>query len=333
MAERNNNDNSNIIDRNKHIVLPLLVALTSSIVWALPVPSITASFGDALQVVPSAIILLVVFSIFLSVLAIASMSATPMPFIWAGLLASSFVLLCLRGFSTAATIAAGGFFFSMMAYSRAVRQESRERIHASPFKCSSTGYGGATFLFIAALSVATFIGAQGMTQFPIPQAAVELSISPLLSAVGCSGDSTLEECGDIIANKEIASLRQTAILMCKGDAACEALVDKQIAGEKASLVGQTKAKLAESLGVDKDSKERLSTLLASEVRGKLDEMLAPYRQYIAPLMALSVFTVLSSVSMLVRFPVLILSALFFALFQAFGLIKVRCENREVEIID
>ncbi len=329
MAENNNNNGS------KHIILAALVALTSSVVWVLPAPSITASFagGAALASIPQAIILLLAFSAFLAILAVTSMSAVPMLVIGAALFASSLVLLALKGFSTTALIAAAGFFLSMIAYSRSVRSESRERIRANPSKCSSTGYGGALFLFVAALSVAAYMGAQGATQFPIPQAAVELSVSPLLSTVGCSSSSTLDECVGTIVDKQIAGLRQTAIQMCKGDATCEALVDKEIASQRTTLIDKTKAQLAESLGIDQNSTEKLSTLLGSEVRKKIDEMLAPYRGYIAPLMALTVFTALSTLSVVVRFPVLVLSALFFAVFRTFRIINVYRENREVEIID
>ncbi len=65
----------------------------------------------------------------------------------------------------------------------------------------------------------------------------------------------------------------------------------------------------------------------------MDEMLAPYNKLIAPLVALTVFATLSTVSMLVRFPVLILSALFFSVFRVFGLITVYRETKEVEVID
>lgn len=328
MAENNNNNNG-----SKHLILAALIALTSSAVWLLPAPSITASFGGTLASIPQAITLLLAFSVFLAILAVTAMSAVPMLMIGAALLASSLALLLFKGFSTAAIIAAVGFSLSMIAYSRSVRSESRERIRASPFKCSSTGYGGAIFLFAVALSVAAYTGAQGMTQFPIPQAAVELSVSPLLSTVGCGSGSTLDECVEVIADKQIAGLRQTAVQMCKGDAACEALVDRQIASERTTLIDQTKAKLAESLGIDQNSTEKLSTVIGSEMRKKIDEMLAPYRGYIAPLMALTVFTALSTVSVLLRFPVLLLSALFFSVFRTFGIIKVYRENREVEVID
>lgn len=326
MAENNNNNGNN---GSKHIVLAALVALTSSVVWVLPAPSITASLGGAFAILPKTIVLLFAFSVFLAVLAVTAMSAAPMLMVGAALFASSLALLLFKGFSTTALIAAAGFFISMIAYSRSVRSESRERIHASPFKCSSTGYGGAIFIFAVALSVAAYMGAQGMTQFPIPQAAVELSVSPLLSTVGCSSGSTLDACVGVIADKQITGLRQR----CNGDAACEALVDRQIASQKTYIVDQTKAKLAESLGIDQNSTEKLSTLLGSEVRKKIDEMLAPYRAYIAPLMALTVFTALSTVSVLVRFPVLLFSALFFAVFRMFGIIRLSRENREVEIID
>lgn len=327
MAENNNNNGS------KHIVLAALVALTSSVVWLLPAPSITASLGGSLASIPQAITLLLAFSVFLAILSVTAMSAAPMLLIGAALFASSLALLLFKGFSATAVIAAVGFLLSMIAYSRSVRSESRERIHASPFKCSSTGYGGAIFLFAVALSVAAYIGAQGMTQFPIPQAAVDMSVSPLLSTVGCGSGSTLDECVEVIADKQIAGLRQTAVLMCRGDAACEALVDRQIASERITLVDQTKAKLAESLGIDQNSTEKLSAILGSEVRKRIDEMLTPYQKYIAPLIALTVFTALSTVSVLVRFPVLLLSALFFAVFRTFGIIHVYRENREVEIID
>lgn len=339
MAERSGGNNDGSDDNaendngNKHVLLVVLVALISSVVWALPIPSITASFGEMLSIVPAAITVLLAFSGFLAILAVTSMSGAPMFLIGAALLASSFVLIWFKGFSTAAIIAAAGFFLSMIIYSKSVRQESRERIRASPFKCSSTGYGGATFLFIAALTISVYLGAQGMTQFPIPQSAIDMAITPLLSMTGCSGSDTLDVCVETLTETQIAGLRESAIRMCKGNTACETLVDRQIASEKTSLVEQTKAKLAESLSINKTSKETLSALLGAKVRGKIDEMLAPYMKYIAPLVALTVFTTLSTVSMLVRFPVLVLSALCFAVFRAFGVITIYRENKEVEVIE
>ncbi len=334
MAENSGANGSGSSDNGtKHILLVILVALASSIVWALPVPSIASSFGETLMIVPVVITLVLVFSAFLAILAVTSMSGTPMFLIGAAILASSFVLLWFKGFSTSAIIAAAGFFLSMMAYSWSVREESRERIRASPFKCSSTGYGGAIFLFIAAITISIYIGAQSVTQFPIPQPAIEMAITPLITMTGCSGSDTLDMCVETITDKQIAGLRGSAIQLCKGDKACEALVDRQIVGEKTTLVEQTKSNLAESFDINKTSKETLSALLGSKVRGKLDDMLAPYSNYVAPMVALTAFAALSTVSMLVRFPVLILSALFFSVFRVFGIITVYRENKEVEIID
>lgn len=317
----------------KHIFMVLLVALASSIVWALPVPSIASSLGETLMIVPTAITLVLVFSAFLAILAVTSMSGAPMFLMGAALLASSFVLLWFKGFSTSAIVVAAGFFLSMIAYSWSVRGESRERIHASPFKCSSTGYGGAIFLFIVAITISIYMGAQSVTQFPIPQPAIEMAITPLLSLTGCIGSNTLDTCVETLVDNQIVGLRGNLVQGCKGDKTCEALVDKEIVSRKTTLVEQTKVKLAETLGVNATSKATLSVLLGSKVREKMDEMLAPYNKLIAPLVALMVFTTLSTVSMLVRFPVLILSALFFSVFRVFGIITVYRENREVEIID
>lgn len=317
----------------KHILLVILVAITSSIVWALPVPSIASSLGETLMIVPAIIALVLVFSAFLAILAVTSMSGAPMFLIGAALLASSFVLLWFKGFSASAIVVAAGFFLSMMAYSWSVRGESRERIRASPFKCSSTGYGGAIFLFITAITISIYMGAQSVTQFPIPQPAIEMAITPLLSLTGCIGSNTLDTCVETLVNNQIVGLRGNLVQGCNGDKTCEALVDKEIVSRKTTLVEQTKVKLAETLGVNATSKATLSVLLGSKVREKMDEMLAPYSKFIAPLVALTVFTTLSTVSMLVRFPVLILSALFFSVFRVFGIITVYRETKEVEIID
>lgn len=329
----NSGDNNGNNNGPKHILLVILVAITSSIVWALPVPSIASSFGETLMIVPAIIALVLVFSAFLAILAVTSMSGAPMFLIGAALLASSFVLLWFKGFSASAIVVAAGFFLSMIGYSWSVRGESRERIRASPFKCSSTGYGGAIFLFIAAITISIYMGAQSVTQFPIPQPAIEMAITPLLSLTGCIGSNTLDTCVETLVNNQIVGLRGNLVQGCNGDKTCEALVDKEIVSRKTTLVEQTKVKLAETLGVNATSKATLSVLLGSKVREKMDEMLAPYSKFIAPLVALTVFTTLSTVSMLVRFPVLILSALFFSVFRVFGIITVYRENREVEIID
>lgn len=329
----NSGDNNGNNNGPKHILLVVLVALASSIVWALPVPSIASSLGETLMIVPTVITLVLVFSAFLAILAVTSMSGAPMFLIGAALLASSFVLLWFKGFSASAIVVAAGFFLSMIGYSWSVRGESRERIRASPFKCSSTGYGGAIFLFIAAITISIYMGAQSVTQFPIPQPAIEMAITPLLSLTGCIGSNTLDTCVETLVNNQIVGLRGNLVQGCNGDKTCEALVDKEIVSRKTTLVEQTKVKLAETLGVNATSKATLSVLLGSKVREKMDEMLAPYNKLIAPLVALMVFTTLSTVSMLVRFPVLILSALFFSVFRMFGIITVYRENREVEVID
>lgn len=318
-----------------HVILAALVALSGSLTWltasgAFSASSVFSSTG-AVGLFYAIIQPIAAFAVFLATLSVASMSSVPSFFLLAAIIAvSSASILVLKSGSL---IMAAGFFASMLLYSNSVRAESSERIRAAPSKCTAAGYGGALFIFVVALSLAVYFGAQkSATGFLIPNAALEVAIAPVLSAMGCDRQATMDVCADALADKQLAAMQEQISAKCGGDSACIALVERQLASGKAELVGEAKAGLAKQLGVDANSTETLSAILARTAKEKLDKILEPYKGLIAPLSAIMAFTTLTTISALMRPMVLLLSAILFMAFKAAGLIEVRRESREVDII-
>lgn len=319
-----------------HVMLAALVALSGSLAWFLTFGaagafSASSFFSQAGAGVFYAIVWPVAaFSVFLAILAVASMSAAPSALLVAAIAASSASALVLKPGSI---VAAAGFFVSMLLYSNSVRAESAERIRAAPSKCAAAGYGGSIFIFVIALSLAVYFGAQGSKEFPIPDAAIEIAIGPLLSTVGCDRQATMDACANTLADRQLSALKEQLQAKCGGDSACVALMERQLASGKAELVGEAKAGLARQLGVDADSAETLTSILTGAVKGRLNKMLEPYMGLIAPLLAIAAFTTLTTISALMRPLVLLLSAVLFTAFKTAGLVGVSRESREVEVVE
>lgn len=318
-----------------HTILAVLVAISGFSTWFLIFRMAEALSPASLFSSPNAILSAIVlplaaFVVFLATLAVASMSAAPSAFLLAAIAASSASALVLKPGSL---VAAAGFFVSMLLYSNSVRAESGERIRAAPSKCAAAGYGGSMFIFIVALSIALYFGAQGLREFPIPDAAIEIAIGPALSTIGCEKDATLNACADALAEKQLSMLREQLSQQCKGDEGCIKIIEREVEKGKEGLISEAKTGLAKQLGVDAGSTETLASILTGAVKDRLNKMLEPYRGLIAPLLAITAFTALNAISGLIRPLVLLLSAILFRAFKAAGLIEVRRESREVEIIN
>lgn len=228
--------------------------------------------------------------------------------------------------------------YSLLYYSDSSRREAKERKKISVNRCTLWGLSNMTFTFVVGISLAFFLWYNPLVMsqgFQIPAPLVSLSANFAVSTFtgqGCVEEMKIGECIDLVVSKEEARLRADARERCKSDDLCYNNVDKQITAERPSFRVKTVDNMESQLGVKIDEAETVRETIVHVIETRANDFFGPNKQFIAPALALTLFSILNGASVIIFPLVLFFSTAIFKMLVSLGLVKVELRVEQVEDI-